>query len=351
MPPVRLCDSEMGVQGPGLVEVRATSSMGNGLFATHDISRGTRVIAEVPILAISNVSSLEQDILERDLPAFCAALQHLPQADLQNLGHLHCNGLHNTTEMRQKVRQWYRDRGTTDANGDILKGKKLQDFAKSTAKRFAIFLSNRVEMSTNETDGSGVFPLHSRMNHSCIPNTHSAYNASIQRLTTHAIRDIQAGEQLTTSYLETLCQVFQQRKRMIERDWGFVCGCHACTDLSDEPLRRRMSELGQRLLLRRFPLTVTLGLPVARDDHEALRDAEELVALLEHLGLEGMDLRRMYRACSNYNLDLGFMQGAVQYAQKELELERCMLGTDTAHLQGEMGGAEFWLQLLQRLNN
>ncbi|CAJ2509317.1 Uu.00g143430.m01.CDS01 [Anthostomella pinea] len=39
-------------QPPDMVEIRPAGSMGNGLFATQDIPRGTRIIAEAYIVSI-----------------------------------------------------------------------------------------------------------------------------------------------------------------------------------------------------------------------------------------------------------------------------------------------------------
>lgn len=271
--------------------------MGNGLFAVRDISRGTRIVAEIPILAIDKASSNEDD-----LPLFCAALQHLSKAELRNLDKLYHLDTHDATAVRQQVRQWYRDQGTTDKSGNIIKGKKLQDFAKSTVKRFGIFLANRVEMGVGGAYGSGIFPLYSRVNHSCVPNIHNSYNPNIQRLTTYALRDIAAGEQIFTSYLDSACRTGQQRRQMTLDMWGFVCACHACTDESSEPLRQRMFEIDQRLgawetpELRRINSNLTRfgsGL-MPGTALEALKDAEELAQLLKMQGLEGMELCKAY---------------------------------------------------------
>ncbi|KAK3936719.1 hypothetical protein QBC46DRAFT_24732 [Diplogelasinospora grovesii] len=343
-------------QGHGMTEIRSTGSMGNGLFATKHIPRATQVLDEVPVLAIPASSELDPD---DDIPAFCTALQHLFRTEWKRLDDLHCNTALITPARRATIRQWYKDKGITDNNGDTLKGKKLQDAAKATTKRFAIFLTNRVQMGAQGLYGSGVFPLYSRINHSCVPNVHNAYNPGTQRLTLYSIRDIGAGEQITTSYISSACRTRQQRREETE-NWGFVCSCLACTDTSIDLLRQRMFELDQRLAayespwqrrmdLRTSPLARMLAPAMPSSVKGALQDAEQLAELLKRQGLEGMELCKTYRECSKYSLKLGSTEKAMYYARKELDIERCCIGTETAHLQKDMEGAEYWLAHLEHL--
>jgi hypothetical protein len=41
----------------------------------------------------------------------------------------------------------------------------------------------------------GIFAICSRFNHSCVPNVHHTFNATLHAMTVHAIRDIAAGKQ------------------------------------------------------------------------------------------------------------------------------------------------------------
>ncbi|KAK3937293.1 hypothetical protein QBC46DRAFT_267878 [Diplogelasinospora grovesii] len=209
-------------------------------------------------------------------------------------------------------------------------------------------------MGAVELYGCGVFPLYSRINHSCVPNVHNAYNPGIQRLTVYSIRDIGAGEQITTSYISSAYRTREQRREETE-NWGFVCSCLACTDTLIEPLRKRMFQLDQRLAAYDSPLRGLMSLdtsPLARmlapdmpaSVDEALKDADQLVELLKKQGLEGMELCKTYRECSKYSLELGSIPKALDYARKELDIERYCIGTETAHLPKDMEGAEYWIR-------
>ena len=50
-------------------------------------------------------------------------------------------------------------------------------------------------------EGGGIFPVASRINHSCVPNVYHSWNENLQTLTVHAIREITAGEELFTTYI------------------------------------------------------------------------------------------------------------------------------------------------------
>lgn len=106
--------------------------MGNGLFATADIPRGTRILKETAIIVLPVFS--EEDL---DLPAFCTELQRLSMVEKKTLDELFYDTSHITTELRGKVREWYKNQIITDTDGSLLKGKRLQDVSKATVKRFA----------------------------------------------------------------------------------------------------------------------------------------------------------------------------------------------------------------------
>ena len=50
-----------------------------------------------------------------------------------------------------------------------------------------------------DSQSSAVFADNCRLNHSCLPNAHLAWNARLGRQTLHALRDIELGEEVTVS--------------------------------------------------------------------------------------------------------------------------------------------------------
>jgi hypothetical protein len=58
------------------------------------------------------------------------------------------------------------------------------------------------------------------------------------------------------------------------------------------------------------------------------------------------DSRYRYRECGKYSLKSGNIEKAVGYAKKERHVELCCVGTETAHLEEDLKGAEYWLAYL-----
>ena len=56
-----------------------------------------------------------------------------------------------------------------------------------------------------------------------------------------------------------------------------------------------------------------------------------------------------YRRCARLCLELDDIQKAKEYAQKELDVEEAILGTDTDHLREDLVGAKYWLEYLENL--
>ncbi|OCK73120.1 hypothetical protein K432DRAFT_387550 [Lepidopterella palustris CBS 459.81] len=77
-----------------------------------------------------------------------------------------------------------------------------------------------------------------------------AYNPTIQMETFHSIREIEAGEELTISYLSGTC-VRDERQAQLNK-WGFQCKCPACQDTTDG--NNTEQQLAQIVILRQTPL-------------------------------------------------------------------------------------------------
>lgn len=75
----------------------------------------------------------------------------------------------------------------------------------------------------------GVFLIGSRMNHSCTPNVFATFNPSLGKLTYQVVRDIAAGEELTTAYVNTIMRTKAERQAELEK-WGVDCTCETCAD-------------------------------------------------------------------------------------------------------------------------
>lgn len=78
---------------------------------------------------------------------------------------------------------------------------------------------------------SCVFRIHSHLNHTCVPNVDvvTSPNSRPDGIKVFAARDIKAGEELTTTYVNPSHTVLQ-RQRELRSNWGFTCNCNKCKE-------------------------------------------------------------------------------------------------------------------------
>ncbi|KAI1352305.1 hypothetical protein F5Y01DRAFT_324533 [Xylaria sp. FL0043] len=319
-----------------MVEVRQTSSMGKGLFATRHIPLGTRIQADLPLVRISNLHPFS-----RDVAVICNALRYLSKAEFEELDQLDYDEGYDTEVNCRKIREWYKEQAFTTPSQFPLKGKALREYAKITVKRCAIFIANRVALGVTVQHGMGVFRLTSRVNHSCVPNTFKWYNWDLGQLTLHAMRDIQPGEELTADYVRGTLITKQERADRLS-NWDFTCTCRGCTDPDLESTRRRaiwLSERVNRFSKWRNGEVVDMGLPMPRGNAGARQEVGELILLLKGLGLEGWELIRALQADAFFHLDAYDHEMATHYAERAAELERIIIGDETELLYDLEQGA------------
>ncbi|KAF2825868.1 SET domain-containing protein, partial [Ophiobolus disseminans] len=176
-----------------LIEVKESKGRGLGVVAIADIPRGTRVVAEAGLLQIDRSHTGSKDILR----AFESRLPSEKSAYLE-LHAYACNALKRTTEQELGM-PWLR-----------------------------ISALHRKVLSIWDANTFGdVFPLGSRLNHSCIPNINFAYNPSLEKETFHAVRDIAGGDELTVMYINGVSHTYSQRQAELTK-WGFTCTCPGC---------------------------------------------------------------------------------------------------------------------------
>lgn len=81
--------------------------------------------------------------------------------------------------------------------------------------------------SSSGVPGAGIFLQGTRINHSCLPNVSHSWNKQLNAKVFHALRDLEKGEELTTSYILPF-QAREARQRYLLEKHGFVCQCVAC---------------------------------------------------------------------------------------------------------------------------
>lgn len=76
-----------------------------------------------------------------------------------------------------------------------------------------------------------IFPTIARINHSCVPNVHHAWNERRKVEMVYAVCDIQPGEELFTCYLPDggFGMTFAERQERLLGAFRFACACQACS--------------------------------------------------------------------------------------------------------------------------
>ena len=140
-------------------------------------------------------------------------------------------------------------------------------------------------------EGSVLCPEASRINHSCVPNVHHSWNKSLGRLTVHAIKDIAAGEEIQTTYVD-VCLGRSQREKLLD-EYAFKCDCAAC-DVSttfgraSDQRRERLHQIDKELTLLSRATSPLQGV------QQLFNMLVDETGLLSEEGLENVRLTQTY---------------------------------------------------------
>ena len=273
----------------GLYEIRPSEGKGLGVFALVNIPKGTRIMADRCLFSVIGPKALYSEIE--------AAFNELSPEDKRSYMQLRCPDHPGRSPV---IRIW-------DANC------------------FAM------------GHDTGIFLLASRINHSCTPNAHFAWNTNIGRETVHAIIDISAGQEIETSYCPTHKDAYNRRKRL--EAYGFDCSCDACRQIThtgqvSEERRRQMIELYQGISDSASGLSLRkTSRPAATD---LLKTRLELIRLLEEEHLHQRELGVQYKEAAMLFEECGESKTARQYAKKALHNDVRCFGIDSPIVQEDI---------------
>ncbi|KAJ5998544.1 hypothetical protein N7451_006354 [Penicillium sp. IBT 35674x] len=282
-----------------LIEVKEAGHKGLGIFAKVDIHRGTRVIAEPPLLNLQRNDDGDLDSMQI-LQGF--ELLTLPQRD----SFVKLSGFASLA----------------------FKMSVADEFEKSWE---GIPELHRTVLSTFKANAFGgmIFLTGSRINHSCIPNLNFAYNNVIEKGTFHAVRDIAAGEELTVMYIDGVNRPRARRQSELLQ-WGFLCSCPACEDTPEGDLKEKRR---LELFLIDQVLAINEFTGARESARGALQLAQKMAGIQKSEGLLNRALKASYHDAAMYSLKLGNPQMALLWAEKGLEVERYCVGEDHPYYQ------------------
>ncbi|RMZ02615.1 hypothetical protein D0864_03151 [Hortaea werneckii] len=312
-------------------EMRETADRGYGLFATAHIPIGARILCESPLLRI------DENGLHRAINAY-EKLQDSQKAAFDELQFFKPELI----DLEQASRFDLIERQDKRLDDDQLCDAVVADHVRI----MGIFAANNFAAGK----GLAVFEKASRLNHSCVPNVHHSFNPTLQKQTVHAVRDIQPGEELCTTYLggPGCYYVRSQRVEMLRSNYGFTCTCTACSDPSgaSESRRQLMANLawGLQQYLERSAFGMTF---VPTSPAEALAQSEAFIHLLLEEGLFTVELMKAYRTASTQALNISMYEKAMAYAKNEADVEGNCLGTELNDLVQLGVASSCWVETVR----
>ena len=148
------------------------------------------------------------------------------------------------------------------------------------------FAANSFGMGCNVRDQEiqGVFLQSSRLNHSCVPNAHFAWNSTLGRLTVHAVDFIPRNNEILINYRRGSYRNGRDaRREELSTDYTFICTCSACEPSAEigsasEQRRKEMRSLKANIKQNKHSTQ-----PAVRN--QRLANIQKFILLLRQEGL------------------------------------------------------------------
>jgi hypothetical protein len=228
-------------------------------------------------LAVLDVTELSMalDALSPEQHEACFELYHDPHA---------------AARARKRIQRAQENFKQVTGGKNFIDAHKLE----SLVKLHAICQTNVIQLGDDETSGSGVFPLASRINHSCVPNLQIHYIPENKKLVAHAVRHINKGEELTINYY-TVVWMSRRRRDSVFGHSNFKCVCRACTGsqaTASQVRRENMVALEYDLSAFDRPDRYVRDISTPRTPQQALEVGENIVELLKAEGIADQCLQK-----------------------------------------------------------
>lgn len=87
------------------------------------------------------------------------------------------------------------------------------------------------------SEGTGLYTIQSKINHSCAPNAEITFPHSNHILTVKALSEIKPGDEICISYLDecALSRSRHSRQKELKENYLFLCQCPMCAEQIDDP--------------------------------------------------------------------------------------------------------------------
>ena len=206
---------------------------GVGVVASRDLSSGTLIIVEHPLLVLDPPTD-RKTLLKTLGCDWCKVDMRAPpdlvRAQIQRL--ILEKTVKRMKEDEREELMVLTDKSATNSNNK---------------SPWGVFLTNALPMGSYRV--LGIYPTVARINHSCKPNAHHFFNEEDKTEEVWVMEPIKAGEEITISYIRTFCSK-NFRQELLQEKFGFLCACSVCsltgeTLQEDDRLRLEIDKLAQ----------------------------------------------------------------------------------------------------------
>ncbi|KAI1842166.1 hypothetical protein JX266_011699 [Neoarthrinium moseri] len=295
-----------------LYEERETPGAGIAAFAKAFIPSGTRIFCEEALIVVRD---------EARQPEVYKAVNSLPkdkQAAYWELA---------ASSKPTKDVDWINQlRSSYDGEPD-----SFNAIVESHEQAWSIYETNRFSLRYPNGDYKlGIFPRSARLNHACAPNVFHRYNPRINRLTIHALKDIQPGEELNTSYID-ICHPTVVRRQML-KGWGFRCQCVVCESPDDEQdyRRKQLEDIMKKVKKRESQRQLSGSNWPHKEYERSMKLIQKGVRLMNKEQMEESDtLGFLLTLATRYGLLMGQAEAAALWAASVVAIEEKCLGEDS----------------------
>ncbi|CAG8973687.1 hypothetical protein HYALB_00002253 [Hymenoscyphus albidus] len=195
-------------------DVKPSKNKGLGVFAKHDLKRGTVIIIEEPLVAVP-------------LPEMVQGQGFKILDMITSLETAYSN----LSPISQK--------SFTDLHDVRFPSEEDQN------KLLTIFRSNAYNTCDSKV---GLFPKIARINHSCTPNSGNEWVDEAGHRIIYASRDIKEGKEITVSYIPLIKKTADRQSRLAQ--YGFTCDCSACQSSHGDKRRTKIADLLETLEMK-----------------------------------------------------------------------------------------------------
>lgn len=308
-----------------MYEIRHAGVKGVGVFSTQRIQRGTRLMAERPLLTVTS----EKEVY--------GAVRALPEHDRKFFMRLATSPVRRSSALGWTEAAWHASRQALSSILSVAQGDgkaTVQPPDLNSILEYPtvlnIFRNNNFMV---ENGKQMMFREVSRINHACVPNAQGNFNTTLGCFTIHAVRPIEQDEEVTLSYLAEQGSVRNTRQGHLMNHYGFLCDCPAC---DSESLQGRDVE-SRRQKLRTMLQVFAEGAEGERPSEETnLGVTRCMIETYEAAGTAGREVATMYLSAAELAAKLGKKDEALLYAEKGLRMERHCVGADSPMFGGSL---------------